>query len=332
MPPATDPVLERTLLRLLKPVSRSFYLSIRFLPPRIRPTLATAYLLARASDTVADANGTAVATRVETLARFPDGFSPAPAPQLRELVDEVLRHQTPGPERALLAALPEVYAAARALPQAHQPLVAGVLEQILKGQTLDLVRFEGQTATKALATAAELDEYTYLVAGCVGEFWTRLCFLEWPGYARTAQPEMLRRAKRFGQGLQLVNILRDFPADLRHGRCYLPIPDPERLVRHPELAHPIYAAWLSRARAHLAEAWRYTGDVRPVRVRFSCALPALLGARTLQRLRAMTPGVAGVKVGRAEVYRLVLWSLLAALAGPIHRRLRKTEFDAGERF
>ena len=32
------------------------------------------------------------------------------------------------------------------------------------------------TKSHALATASELDEYTYLVAGCVGEFWTELCF------------------------------------------------------------------------------------------------------------------------------------------------------------
>ena len=27
----------------------------------------------------------------------------------------------------------------------------------------------------ALETPSELDDYTYRVAGCVGEFWTRIC-------------------------------------------------------------------------------------------------------------------------------------------------------------
>ena len=40
---------------LLSAVSRSFYLSMRFLPRETRPGVAVGYLLARATDTVADA-------------------------------------------------------------------------------------------------------------------------------------------------------------------------------------------------------------------------------------------------------------------------------------
>jgi farnesyl-diphosphate farnesyltransferase len=39
---------------LLKRVSRSFYLTLRILPQAIKPQLRLAYLLARATDTVAD--------------------------------------------------------------------------------------------------------------------------------------------------------------------------------------------------------------------------------------------------------------------------------------
>ena len=35
-------------------------------------------------------------------------------------------------------------------------------------------------------------------------------------------PRMRAQGARFGQGLQLVNVLRDLPRDLRLGRCYLP--------------------------------------------------------------------------------------------------------------
>lgn len=39
---------------LLSAVSRSFYLSMRFLPREMRPGVAVGYLLARATDTVAE--------------------------------------------------------------------------------------------------------------------------------------------------------------------------------------------------------------------------------------------------------------------------------------
>ena len=96
------------------------------------------------------------------------------------------------------------------------------MEKIIRGQTLDLQRFPKSGGVIALQTAAELDEYTYLVAGCVGEFWTRICLAHLPRYARESESELLRLGANYGKGLQLVNILRDIPADRRAGRCYLP--------------------------------------------------------------------------------------------------------------
>ena len=45
---------ERELARLLKGVSRSFYLTLRVLPKGIREPVGLAYLLARAADTISD--------------------------------------------------------------------------------------------------------------------------------------------------------------------------------------------------------------------------------------------------------------------------------------
>src|SRR3954468_24480775 len=47
-------VAEHLIGPLLKSVSRSFYLSVRFLPARLREPVGLAYLLARATDTAAD--------------------------------------------------------------------------------------------------------------------------------------------------------------------------------------------------------------------------------------------------------------------------------------
>jgi len=77
-------------------------------------------------------------------------------------------------------------------------------------------------AVTALATDAELDDYTYRVAGCVGGFWTKLTRARvFPG-AVIDDARFLSDGIRFGKGLQLVNILRDLPKDLRAGRCYIP--------------------------------------------------------------------------------------------------------------
>ena len=56
--------------KVLKDVSRSFYLSLRFLPKGFRAPTSVGYLLARASDTIADAGQLGVEMRRDLLSRF----------------------------------------------------------------------------------------------------------------------------------------------------------------------------------------------------------------------------------------------------------------------
>ena len=95
---------------------------------------------------------------------------------------------------------------------------------------------------------------------------------------------MLELGKNFGKGLQLVNILRDYPLDLKAGRSYLPVPNLEEVVLQPTLARPEWERWRQRASGYLEEAWKYATAVRPVRVRFACAVPIFIGVRTLHLL------------------------------------------------
>ena len=55
---------------LLKGVSRSFYLSMAWLPPAMRDAVALAYMLARATDSVADTSTAAVQDRADALRRM----------------------------------------------------------------------------------------------------------------------------------------------------------------------------------------------------------------------------------------------------------------------
>jgi farnesyl-diphosphate farnesyltransferase len=61
---------EAELFALLKDVSRTFYISVRFLPKRIRLTITLGYLLARASDTIADTNRLPPPERIQILERL----------------------------------------------------------------------------------------------------------------------------------------------------------------------------------------------------------------------------------------------------------------------
>lgn len=187
-----------------------------------------------------------------------------------------------------------------------------VLDTIIAGQRGDLVRFgyASADAPQALSTREDTEAYTYAVAGCVGEFWTRVCAAQLPDFARRPVGELVEKGRLFGQGLQLVNILRDLPADLRAGRCYLPAEElaaaglvPLDLLAHPERCRAVFERWLEQARDWLAAGEAYVQGIRGAKLRFSVALPRRLGVATLDLLQQKPPleHAVRLRVGRARV-------------------------------
>jgi farnesyl-diphosphate farnesyltransferase len=308
---------------ILRSVSRSFYLSIRFLPAQLREPIALAYLLARSTDSVADTTGISNLVRIETLKMLSDGIQgQASRDVVVNLIASFVPLQANKSERQLLESLPDCLHWLEQIEQADRNDIRVVLEKITRGQMLDLERFENPEEIRALGTAADLDEYTYLVAGCVGEFWTRLCFRHVRNFASLSEDEMLALGKRYGMGLQLVNVLRDAGADLRAGRCYFPEYElnaahliASQILSDAKRFQPIYRTWLEKAKAGVECGLRYTHAIENRRVRGATVLPALIGARTISLLDAA--GAAAlqqtVKVPRREV-RGMIWSLALALA------------------
>ena len=326
---------------LLKATSRSFYLTLRVLPARVRPQIGLAYLLARTTDTIADTELVPPAQRLDALQKLRErilGQSSAPLN-----FGELAKHQGSPAEKILLEKTEAGLALLQTLSPEDLKLVRDVLTTITGGQELDLRRFghvtnTGASATgqqiTALETAAELDDYTYRVAGCVGEFWTKICHAHlFPG-AKLDEKQFITDGIRFGKGLQLVNILRDLPADLKNGRCYLPLQRLDEAKLLPEVLLspankqkflPLFHEYLDKAEAHLAAGWRYTNTLPfgQFRVRLACAWPILIGVRTIEKLR--TADVIGlrqrVKVSRGEVRAIIFRSLVRSPFAPAWRQL-----------
>ena len=321
--------------QLLRHVSRSFDLSIRLLPGALQAPVAIGYLLARATDTVADTTALPLDERQHLLNGMsqaiasPDADA-APAPDLTPLIQAFAAQQTDPHERALMQALPRCLPLLETLGTQDQASVRQVLSHITQGQQLDMARFG--PGLHALNTEAELDNYTWLVAGCVGEFWTELCERHLPGYARLPHEEMLRIGRQYGMGLQRLNILRDAGADLAGGRCYWPLETlatvgltPAQLAKAAatgcaetlQTLAPLYTQWLDHTQAQLADGMCYAMVVKPLRLRLASALPALIGARTVAMLRQAGPLALTqrVKMPRQEM-RLLMWQIACGLGSP----------------
>jgi farnesyl-diphosphate farnesyltransferase len=315
---------------VLRSVSRSFYLSLRILPKPLRDPLSLAYLLARATDTIADTPEPPAELRAgalrELAAAIQGGAVRESVSRLRESFATL---QSDEAERRLIQNLPALLNWLDELAAGDRAEVRNVLEKINRGQTLDLERFGSSTSRstststsiQALPTAAELDEYTYLVAGCVGEFWTRLCFAHIRNFSERPEAEMRELGMQYGQGLQLINILRDAGTDLRNGRCYFPAHElhslgiaPEEILRDAVRVAPVVEKWREKAERGVAAGIDYACAIRNRRVRFATALPALIGARTLALLRDAGAEIfeRRVKVPRAEVRKMIAVSALAS--------------------
>ena len=310
---------------ILRSVSRSFYLSIRILPAAVRDPIALAYLLARATDTIADTAEIVAGVRAEHLAMLADVIQSGRSPDATfPIRGSIAPRQTNASERALIEALPQCIAWLHAMDEADRGDIQLVLSRINRGQALDVQRFGNADRIVALQTVAELDEYTYLVAGCVGEFWTSVCFRNLPEFSARRESEMISLGVRYGKALQLINILRDIATDLRGGRCYLPAEQlqalgisAEEIAAGPAAIEPLLRTWHDIAQDGLQAGLDYACAIRPWRVRFATALPVLIGARTLALLRAAGATAISnrVKVSRPEVRRMLL-STVANLAAP----------------
>jgi farnesyl-diphosphate farnesyltransferase len=217
----------------------------------------------------------------------------------------------------LLRRLPECWDWLGALGEPHRRAVREVLAEITAGQDWDLERFgeAGRESPACCRTAAELDAYTYRVAGCVGEFWTRVGLMSLGGRfaPAEAEAELLVSGRSLGQGLQLVNILRDLGADLEAGRCYLP---EEELIaagwregRREAALAAVAAAWRTRCREALRPGWSYVARLRRGRARVATALPLILAEKTLDALEAA--GAEATLRRRVKVTRGAVWVALA---------------------
>lgn len=344
---------------LLASVSRSFYLSLRVLPRGMREPVSLAYLLARLTDTVADSSRLPPDRRGRWLGDLRALLTgereyPADAGWLAELAGELAPTVEHAGERELVLRSAECVGRLARLDEGDRREVRRVLGTIVAGQQLDVERFEGQgrsaergpgadgsglVRARVMPDAGALRDYTYAVAGCVGRFWTRMCHLHAPGWHDSGvdADELEDWGEQLGRGLQLINILRDAPADVAAGRCYLPLgegaaggragsagaglaaevawPKERWLSRLAAVAPP----WMDECGARLEAGARYVAATRHRRLRLAAALPWLLAERTLARVRGAAPEswAGGIKVPRSEVRSLLRragWRVLLGLS------------------
>jgi len=294
--------------QLLASVSRSFYLTLKALPRELREPVSLAYLLARTADTLADTAAVPAALRLECLREYGRRVSGGETEEsdLEGMIArEFVVRQSDAAERRLMERFAEGLAWLGTIRGAPLVAIRQVLGHIICGQMLDIQRFPADGTLRCLGTEAELDEYTWLVAGCVGEFWTEMCATEKPGAldASVSLEQMKTWGARLGRGLQLINILRDLGEDVAEGRCYLPGVTAEAVRADSTALRPAWTHWMQVCRTHLDAGLNYVQHVADGKLRYATTLPLLLGAKTIAKMQAASWAevMQGVKISRLDV-------------------------------
>jgi farnesyl-diphosphate farnesyltransferase len=326
------PIEKVVLQHILKNVSRSFYLSLRVLPGSVRRQVSLAYLFCRVADTIADTSSFPSCQRLQILRLFRKQFlldTPS-LEDLKQLRAALLPQQTQQEAHQLFYHLPACFHLFMSLSVVERQLVCDLVLTLTHGMEMDLQYFSEETTStvQPFPDLAILDLYTYYVAGVVGEFWTKMH----KAYMQAWQPYKFQNlcalGIRFGQGLQMTNILKDIGKDLSIGRCYLPREQLEQLEIGPEeLTNPatlqrlrpliIQLAW--HTLDHLDQACQYVLQLprTALRLRLSCMWPLLFAVQTLEvicRSEVLLYPEARVKISRGVVYRTMfrsLWCLIA---------------------
>ena len=306
--------------QLLKNTARSLYLSANLLPAPIRDTFCIAYLLCRYADTIADTSLLPPDKRLYWISLFPTCVEKEDPHLLDTLTHHICTSQKDAREAQLLQNLPLCLEAYSKLPAQQKKIILHVVNSVCEGMEIDLQTFPDEKSGKlaAFTTPEELENYCHLMGGEPGLFWSQL-LLDMHG--SILHPNvLLPLGKNIGDALQVVNILRDLPRDLRIGRCYIPSDDlveegiiPTDLLK-PQFAvqfDPVKRKWIAWARKKLLSACTFFEGLplKEPRNRAAVAWPVLWAADTLNLLEKeknlLDPAVR-VKIKRWRVYGTML--------------------------
>ena len=203
---------------LLEGVSRTFALTIPQLPPELYPAVANAYLLCRIVDTIEDEVSLSTKQKEFFCSTFIKVVKTGKgAADFALQLSPLLSTQTLPAEHSLIHLTARVITITQSFEQPQIDALAKCVEVMAKGMPI----FQALDLRAGLKTMADMDDYCYYVAGCVGEMLAKL-FCHYSPEINQHEKELLKLSVSFGQGLQMTNILKDIWDDAKRGVCWLP--------------------------------------------------------------------------------------------------------------
>jgi len=305
---------------LLKHTSRSLYLSVKMLPPSIRPAFGIAYLLCRYADTITDTALLPAPRRLYWVEKFPQLVRTANSPEQETLARELSGTSDNPYETTLITHLADCLTALEKIDPVLKPYIYDVVTAVCEGMKIDLTTFPNEPTPLpgAFNTSHELALYCRLMGGKPGLFWSQLIYHT--NIIKPRKETFFEWGEKIGDALQMVNILRDLPKDIQQGRCYFPrtdlheynlTPADLKLKKFSKKFAPIKQKWTHWGKENLQLSVEYYRAIpkRAWQVRAAVTWPMLWTADTFAKL-VKTPDLLNpkkrIKISRVRVYFTLL--------------------------
>ncbi len=314
---------------LLKGVSRTFHPVISMLPRKLRIPVTNSYLLCRLLDTIEDTPDIEFRHKQDILQRIQEVLhKDGESEHLQSLFDYIAEtYDICDEEKEVLLNANDIFESIKVLPPTIRNPIYECAHTMASG--MQQYAFGKDKPEVQLQTKSDLENYTYYVAGTVGEMLNQFFVQDEYGLSSKSKEIMHNFAIDFGKALQYVNIIKDSRFDIQEGRCFIPktFLDAEGLTlesffdgENQESVLRVYNRLIERAYQYLENAVSYidtieiTERTKPIR-RF-CIGPVLSAYKTLSSFEAQLPTLLQkgerFKIPRVEMMKLLVQVPLAA--------------------
>lgn len=287
----------------LKKVSRTFYLAIKSLPEDLEASVGQSYLVCRFLDSIEDALDMPLEKKREALdiaISCIESLSVS-SEHIAYFQDIAHDYDIVESEKELLRNPEKIFEAVRVFPLEEQQNIQRWTTEMAQGMKayafdeFDPDKKEKSAITQ-LETVNDLEDYTYYVAGTVGELLTSTFLLNAENISPEQQQNLEDYSVAFGKALQYVNIIKDSHEDLGEGRCFIPKDlmetnglsletffDPDTI----ENSSKVYEVLIDQAEGYLDNAIEYIENIplQNKEIRLFCIGPVLLAFKTLNKIK-----------------------------------------------
>ena len=317
---------------ILQGVARTFALTIAQLPHPLCDAVGNLYLVCRIADTIEDEPALSWEQKEAFSKRFVEIVAgrDEPAPFAQEL-GALLSTSTTEREHNLVANTSRVVRITEGL----SPVQREAIERCVRIMSRGMVEFQRNASAEGLEDVDHLNRYCYHVAGVVGETLTTL-FCDYSEEMNSRRDELFALAVSFGQGLQMINILKDMWEDRRRGVSWLPrdifratgvdLGSVSSGQADPDFVNGVVKL-VAITRHHLANALRFILIIprHETGIRRSCLWPLGIAVLTLQRIYRKPAFTSGqeVKVSRRGVWAVAFATSIAVRSNTVLKLLFK---------